>query len=206
MRKRGDRGDLSSTEIKISARDGLLVTSTGPNIFRGHRHELSCLHLETKVGTIVPGFGRPGDADLPSIVCSLSDDLLWGAGPIAGFVSQIRGQVVHPKRISAWADQGLLPVGHWGGRLVGSKKAIAAHFAAIASEPSAASTKRPKSTERYSRNPLSVRSSRRGQRVAMHQVKQARPQIVGPVVVTSDQVTAGAATDPGAHSPGRDEG
>jgi hypothetical protein len=153
---------------------------------------------ESYVGTTVPGSGRPAEADLPSIVCNLSDDLLWGGEAIAAFVSEIQGRVVPPKRIYAWTDNGLLPVGHWGGRLVGSKNAIAAHFATIASAPSA-STRSSKPTERYSQRPQPVRRGRQGRRVAKRRVGQDAPHIANPVPVGSDANLTVYADNPPEH-------
>ena len=80
--------------------------------------------------TVVTGFRRPAEGELPFADCA--DDLMLGAEPIASFVSDLVSEEVSPKRIYQWVDRGLLPVGHFGGRLFGSKRTIAAHFAAIA--------------------------------------------------------------------------
>jgi hypothetical protein len=135
--------------------------------------------LENDVHTLVPGFGRSADAELPFIDYSLADDLIWGGTPIASFVSCLTGEEFSPKRIYQLADKGLLSVGHFGGRLVASKRRITAHFAAIASG-SAAATAAP---ARHSRRMQSVRRGRQAERVAKHQIRQG---VADPVAVGSE--------------------
>ena len=115
--------------------------------------------------SVVAGFGRPGEADLltsaQALDCNLPDDLMRGADEIAGFVGQLLHREVPPKLIYQWADKGLLPVGKHGGRYLGSKRTIAAYFAATASGP-------PAGTEAVT----AVRHSRRQQSV--HRGRQPR--------------------------------
>jgi hypothetical protein len=111
------------------------------------------------VHSVVADFGRPGEADLltnaQALDCNLPDDLMRGADEIAVFVGQLLHREVPPKLIYQWADKGLLPVGKHGGRYLGSKRTIAAYFAATASGPSAA-------TATAVRHPRRLQSVQRG--------------------------------------------
>jgi hypothetical protein len=78
-----------------------------------------------------------------------------------GFVGQLLHREVPPKLIYQWADNGLLPVGKHGGRYLGSKRIIAAYFAATASGPSAATA----TTLRHSRRLQSVQRGRQPRRL-----------------------------------------
>jgi hypothetical protein len=115
--------------------------------------------------SVVAGFGRPGEADLLTSAqapdCNLADDLMRGADEIAEFVGQLLRRKVPSKLIYQWSDKGILPVGKHGGRYLGSKRTIAAYFAATASGPSAATATAP-----------AVRPSRRMQSV--HRGRQPR--------------------------------
>jgi hypothetical protein len=122
-------------------------------------------HLENYMHSVVAGFGRRGEADLltgsQALDCNLPDDLMRGADEIAGFVGQLLHREVPPKLIYQWADKGLLPVGKHGGRYLGSKRTIAAYFAATASGPSAATA----AALRHSRRLQSVQRGRQPRRL-----------------------------------------
>lgn len=109
------------------------------------------------MNSVVAGFGHRSGAELlasaHALDCNLPDDLMRGADEIAGFVGQLLRREVPRKLIYQWADKGLLPVGKHGGRYLGSKRTIAAYFAASASGPAAAAAP----PARHSRRLQSVR-------------------------------------------------
>jgi hypothetical protein len=128
------------------------------------------------VGTIVPGFCRPAEAELLTIDCDLSDDLMRGADAIAAFVGQLLRREVPRKLVYQWADKGLLPVGKHGGLYLGSKRRIAAYFAASASGPTTATA----IPDRNSHRPQPDRRRRQPRRVAKHPISQG---IADPIAV-----------------------
>jgi hypothetical protein len=55
-------------------------------------------------------------------------DLIWGADPIAAFVTEISDTPINRRRIYYWAEKQYVPIGRIGDQLVASKRKLKAHF------------------------------------------------------------------------------
>ena len=83
--------------------------------------------MSETVGNSSPKMPQLAVRCAPSDTASLSDDLLWGIKPIANFLGKTQRQAFH------LAATGQIPTGKVGGRIVGSRSVLRAHFAALVS-------------------------------------------------------------------------